>query len=82
MDPWPAHLPVQAHCPCTEAEPDGKERDSLITPVFLTSSYVFESTSELKRYFEGGVEREEYGRYGNPTVPSGRAKNRCVREHR
>ncbi len=49
-------------------EPAEKEADSLITPVFLTSSYVFESTRELKQYFAGELSREEYGRYGNPTV--------------
>jgi cystathionine gamma-synthase len=49
-------------------EPAEKEADSLITPVYLTSSYVFDSTRELKQYFAGELTREEYGRYGNPTV--------------
>jgi cystathionine gamma-synthase len=49
-------------------EPIEKDSDSLITPVFLTSSYVFESTEELRKLFAGEISREEYGRYGNPTV--------------
>ena len=49
-------------------EPAEKDSNSLITPVFLTSSYVFESTTELRQFFAGELTREEYGRYGNPTV--------------
>lgn len=49
-------------------EPTEKAADSLITPVFLTSSYVFESTAELRQFFAGDLTRQEYGRYGNPTV--------------
>jgi cystathionine gamma-synthase len=40
-----------------------------VTPaISCTSTYAFESTAELRRYFDGEIEREEYGRYGNPTV--------------
>jgi len=49
-------------------EPRGKAYDSITMPVALTSTYSFESTAQLTRYFEGEFEREEYGRYGNPTV--------------
>jgi cystathionine gamma-synthase len=49
-------------------EPKEKDSDALVTPVFLTSSYVFDSTKELRQYFAGELKREEYGRYGNPTI--------------
>jgi cystathionine gamma-synthase len=42
--------------------------------VVCAATYVFESTAELRDYFEGRVEREEYGRYGNPTVRSAERK--------
>jgi cystathionine gamma-synthase len=42
--------------------------DAVTTPIVCSSTYVFEDTAELRRYFDGFVEREEYGRYGNPTV--------------
>ena len=49
-------------------EPRRKAHDSLTTPLIASATYAFESTEELTRYFEGRHEREEYGRYGNPTV--------------
>lgn len=55
-------------------EPRAKERDALISPVFLTSAYVFSDTDELRRLFDGRIEREEYGRYGNPTVRAAEQK--------
>jgi cystathionine gamma-synthase len=61
-------------------EPHEKERDSLITPIYLTSSYVFESTTELNRYFAGETSREEYGRYGNPTVRAAEKKIAALEE--
>ena len=42
--------------------------DAVTPAISCTSTYVFENTAELKRYFDGEFEREEYGRYGNPTV--------------
>ena len=45
-----------------------KAHDSLTTPLIAAATYSFESTGELVSYFEGRHEREEYGRYGNPTV--------------
>ena len=39
--------------------------------IVQTATYAFANTAELVRYFEGDdpdPEREEYGRYGNPTV--------------
>jgi cystathionine gamma-synthase len=45
-----------------------KAHDAITTPVVNTATYVFADTAALRDHFEGRVEREEYGRYGNPTV--------------
>ena len=55
-------------------EPRGKAYDSITTPIVSSATYVFESTAAIARYFEGEVEREEYGRYGNPTVRAAEEK--------
>src|SRR5438045_4051457 len=55
-------------------EPRKKAHDSVTTPVVLAATYVFESTAEIERYFNGDIEREEYGRYGNPTVRAAEEK--------
>jgi cystathionine gamma-synthase len=41
--------------------------NSITTPIFQTATYVFRDTAELVDYMSGNTEREEYGRYGNPT---------------
>ncbi|RMF87175.1 MAG: aminotransferase class I/II-fold pyridoxal phosphate-dependent enzyme [Nitrospinota bacterium] len=55
----------------TRAVHGGEERrkpeHALTTPIFQTSTYSFQNTAELIEYMEGRIEREEYGRYGNPT---------------
>jgi cystathionine gamma-synthase len=50
-----------------------KAHNSLTTPIVQTATYTFSSTRDLIDYMESktwgdGSEREEYGRYGNPTV--------------
>jgi len=45
-----------------------KAHDSVTTPIVCSATYAFRDTAEIVRYFEGELEREEYGRYGNPTV--------------
>ncbi|MGZ6142531.1 MAG: trans-sulfuration enzyme family protein [Myxococcales bacterium] len=55
-------------------EPRGKAYDSITTPIVSSATYVFGSTGELTRYFNGDLEREEYGRYGNPTVRAAEEK--------
>src|SRR5690349_4863882 len=50
-----------------------KGYNSLTTPVVQTATYTFRDTQELIDYMERktwgeGEDREEYGRYGNPTV--------------
>jgi cystathionine gamma-synthase len=41
--------------------------NSITTPIYQTATYVFRDTAELVDYMSGNTEREEYGRYGNPT---------------
>ncbi len=52
---------------------------SLTVPIVQTSVYTFDKSADLVNYFEermfwDEVEREEYGRYGNPTVRAVEAK--------
>jgi cystathionine gamma-synthase len=49
-------------------EPARYAHDSLTLPIVQTATYTFQNTAELVAYMEGHREREEYGRYGNPTV--------------
>ncbi len=41
---------------------------AITTPITCTATYVFDDTAEMREHFEGRIERQEYGRYGNPTV--------------
>ena len=47
---------------------------AITTPVVSSATYVFDDTAALRDYFEGRSEREEYGRYGNPTVRAAERK--------
>jgi cystathionine gamma-synthase len=49
-------------------EPRTYPYDALVAPIAQTATYSFADTAELIAYFEGRKEREEYGRYGNPSV--------------
>ncbi len=49
-------------------EPRTYPYDALAAPITQTATYSFSDTAELIAYFEGRKEREEYGRYGNPSV--------------
>ena len=55
----------------TRAVRDGEKlrqsEDALGTPIFQTSTYVFEKTADILAYNANELERWEYGRYGNPT---------------
>jgi cystathionine gamma-synthase len=46
------------------AQPDS---DAITTPIYQTSTFWFKNSAELCAYQEGRLERQEYGRYGNPT---------------
>jgi cystathionine gamma-synthase len=48
-------------------ERDHQISDAVTTPIFQTSTFWFKNSAELCAYQEGRLEREEYGRYGNPT---------------
>ena len=56
-----------------------KANHAVTTPVFQTSTYTFENTRDLTDYMEAKLwgdetEREEYGRYGNPTISAAESK--------
>lgn len=42
--------------------------DSITQPIVQTSTYCFRNSAELLDFKEGRIERDEYGRYGNPTL--------------
>jgi cystathionine gamma-synthase len=48
--------------------------DAITTPIVSTATYVFADTQALRDHFEGRSDREEYGRYGNPTVRTAERK--------
>lgn len=48
--------------------------DAATVPIVCAATYTFESSAELKDHFEGRIERQEYGRYGNPTVRAAEEK--------
>ncbi len=64
-------LSEQGRSLLTRAVHGGEKRprpaNAITTPIFQTATYVFRNTAELVDYMSGNVEREEYGRYGNPT---------------
>lgn len=56
-----------------------KAYHAVTTPIVQTSTYTFENTGDLVDYMEAKLwgektDREEYGRYGNPTVAAVEAK--------
>ena len=56
--------------PSTTAVHAGEARqkpgDAITDAVFLASTYTFANTAAIIAFLEEGIEREEYGRYGNP----------------
>lgn len=48
--------------------------DAVTTPIACTATYAFASSAELGDHFEGRITRQEYGRYGNPTVRAAEEK--------
>lgn len=49
-------------------EPESRAYDAVTTPIVCAATYTFANTAEIRDHFDGKIEREEYGRYGNPTV--------------
>jgi hypothetical protein len=87
FDRFRKQAPMYAHNPTTatstQAVHAGEARfrahHSLTVPVVQTAVYTFASTAELVNFTEDRLfwsepEREEYGRYGNPTVRALEAK--------
>lgn len=73
--PTANHRPAQR--PLTQTVHAGRQRHqphhSLSTPLIQTATYTFADTSALAEFMQAktwgdGIEREEYGRYGNPTT--------------
>ncbi len=68
---WPVRrgLPSRgrARSPCTAGSRAPRRSNAITTPIVQTSTYTFADTQELCDHFERRIEREEYGRYGNPT---------------
>src|SRR5215472_13883387 len=66
----PGDVPKTAG-PSTRAVHGGEARpkleNALTEPIVQTATYTFADTAELAAHFEGRIERQEYGRYGNPT---------------
>ena len=44
-----------------------QEANAITTPIYQTSTFWFMDSKEVIEYQEGRSQREEYGRYGNPT---------------
>ncbi len=51
-----------------------KYADALTVPIVQTSTYVFQSSDEIKRYTSKKFIRYEYARYGNPTQEAAEQK--------
>jgi cystathionine gamma-synthase len=51
-----------------------RAQHALTEPIVQTATYSFADTRALTDYMEGKVTREEYGRYGNPTVRAAEQK--------
>ncbi len=69
--------PAKPHGSSTRAVHSGTQRrkayNALTTPIVETATYTFRDTQELidfmqRKTWGDGDDREEYGRYGNPTV--------------
>jgi cystathionine gamma-synthase len=51
-----------------------KPESAVTEPIVCAATYTFASAAEIADHFEGRVTREEYGRYGNPTVRAAERK--------
>ncbi|OFW66806.1 MAG: cystathionine gamma-synthase [Actinobacteria bacterium RBG_13_63_9] len=55
-------------------EREVKYSHAITVPISQTSTFVFPSTEEIKRYTSGKLARYEYGRYGTPTQKAAEGK--------
>jgi cystathionine gamma-synthase len=69
--PDPEPEPRRGPGPSTQSvhggEPRQKLASALTAPIVQTATYTFRDSAEIGDHFEGRLERDEYGRYGNPT---------------
>jgi cystathionine gamma-synthase len=65
-----SHKPLTSTDAVHAGDAPAKPYDAIPTPVVQTSTYTFASSAEIVKFTKGESdrEREEYGRYGNPTV--------------
>ena len=47
---------------------DDRNADPLTTPIYETTTFLFENAAEVRAYNEGKTSKYVYSRYGNPTV--------------
>jgi cystathionine gamma-synthase len=70
--PLPSSLAVATKTDCVHAGELRTRPNHALTPgIAQTATYTFDDSSDLERYMRGDdvdPERQEYGRYGNPTV--------------
>jgi cystathionine gamma-synthase len=70
--------PGHGYGPGTAAVHAGDQRRrphaAVTTPIVQSATYTFADTAELIDFHEGRIVREEYGRYGNPTVRAAEAR--------
>jgi cystathionine gamma-synthase len=68
----PSTHPVASKTDCVHAgEPKNRPSHTLTAGIAQTATFTFDDSADLERYMRGedaDPEREEYGRYGNPTV--------------
>jgi cystathionine gamma-synthase len=68
----PRDNPVATKTDCVHAgEPSKRPHHTLTSAIAQTATFTFDDSSDLERYMRGedaDPDREEYGRYGNPTV--------------
>jgi len=66
------HSPNATQTECVHAgEPSTRPSHTLTAAIAQTATFTFSSSDDLERYMrgeDGDPDREEYGRYGNPTV--------------
>ena len=67
MPKTPAPPPGDSTRAVHGGERDHQASDAITTPIHQTSTFWFRDSEQLIAYQEGRLEREEYGRYGNPT---------------
>ena len=66
---------------CVREEHDPRTTEPHILPLYLTSSFAFESIDQGIRIFKGEEKGHVYGRYGNPTIEAVASKIAALEIH-